>query len=251
MPDKVFIEDMTWPEVQAALRGGKETVLVIVGAMAQHGPHLPISADTLIGYAWGERIARKLGNALVAPIIRPTCSGHHLGFPGTISLRLETLLDTIRDYCDSLAVAGFKTIVLLPSFGSFTQIDVVAPSIARNLKGVRLVTFTDIKGLLNKWFEIGSRYGITPEEGGTHSGEAETSLLMAIRPDLVNMPAREKGFMGDSLPWIWRIQVEGMKVLTQNGIIGDATKADLRRGQVYLEELVDYLVAEIKRRLAA
>ncbi|MFQ5826993.1 MAG: creatininase family protein [Dehalococcoidia bacterium] len=251
MSDKVFMEEMSWAEIKEAIDQGKDTALVFVGAISQHGPHLPTGADTLIGYAWGELIARKLGNALVAPVIRPTYSDLHLGFPGTISLRLETVLNIIRDYCDSLAASGFKAIVLSLCFGSFTLIDAVAPSIAKSLKGVKIVTFTDIRGLVNKWFEIAGRYGITPEEGGVHSGEAETSLLLAIRPDLVNRQALEKGFVGDSVPLIPRLYIDGMKAHTQNGIIGDATKADVKRGEVYLQELTDYIAGEMRRSLAA
>lgn len=252
MKDKVLMEDMSWLEIKEAMEAGKDTAIVLVGAIAQHGPHLPTSTCTLMGYAWGERIARKLGNALVAPVIRPTCSSFHMAFPGTISLRVETLLEVIRDYCESLAAHGFKTIILIPSMGSSAQIDSIAPQLARSLRQVRIVTFTEIQsGLFPKWIEIAKRDGITPEELGSHAGDGETSIILATRPDLVDMAKAEKGFLSDKrTPKPQVMQIMGIDSVSSIGVDGDPRKATSERGMLYLEELTDYIASEIKKKLS-
>ncbi|KPN31223.1 creatinine amidohydrolase family protein, mycofactocin system [Halolamina pelagica] len=77
---------MVWPEVESALEAGTRTAIVAVGSIEQHGPHLPLNMDTLDGDELSRRIASALGDALAAPTIRPGCSGHHMEFPGTITV---------------------------------------------------------------------------------------------------------------------------------------------------------------------
>ena len=80
--DTLLLEEMTWPAVEAAIAGGKTTVVFACGAVEQHGPHLPLGTDTYLGTAIAERAARLAGNTLVAPTLRPGLSEHHMGFPG-------------------------------------------------------------------------------------------------------------------------------------------------------------------------
>ncbi len=71
MLDNVLMEEMTWPEIKRAMQTGKNTVILVAASIEQHGPHLPTATDTIIGYALAEAVAKKLGIALVAPVIRP------------------------------------------------------------------------------------------------------------------------------------------------------------------------------------
>ena len=113
----VRLEELTWTEVDDALDGDVRTAVVAVGSVEQHGPHLPLVMDTLAGDAVAERVARELGDALAAPTIRPGCSGHHMAFPGTITVSAETLMDTIRAYVRSLDEHGFEDVALVPTHG--------------------------------------------------------------------------------------------------------------------------------------
>ena len=113
----IRLEEMNWPDIKTAIAGGMKTVLVAVGSTEQHGPHLPTMTDALIGDVVAERVAAKLGNALVGRTISVGCSEHHLAFPGTISLKSATLKMVINDYIDSLLRSGFKKIVFVPSHG--------------------------------------------------------------------------------------------------------------------------------------
>jgi creatinine amidohydrolase len=90
---------MTWLEVKQALEQGYRCIIFALGSIEQHGPHLPLVTDTLIGDALAVRVAEKLGRALVAPTIRPGCSEHHMSFAGSLSISNELLAALTRAYC--------------------------------------------------------------------------------------------------------------------------------------------------------
>src|SRR5689334_17523468 len=103
---EVRLERMTWPEIGEAIANGNTTAIIVAGSSEQHGPHLPEGTDSMIGEGLAVRLAHKLGNALVAPVIRPGCSDHHLAFPGTVSISEDLLIKTIDAYVDSLRKHG-------------------------------------------------------------------------------------------------------------------------------------------------
>ncbi|MCH7475968.1 MAG: creatininase family protein, partial [Gemmatimonadetes bacterium] len=117
MDDSLFLERLTSPQVAAALKEGKTTIVVPCGAVEQHGPHLPLFVDAEHGTRLGAEVARRLGNTLVAPTIRIGCSEHHMSFSGTISLEETTFRAVCRDYCVSLSRHGFRKICMLPTHG--------------------------------------------------------------------------------------------------------------------------------------
>ncbi|HEY7493250.1 MAG TPA: creatininase family protein [Candidatus Tectomicrobia bacterium] len=121
--DSVFMEELTWMEVRDAIQAGKTTVIVGTGGLEQNGPYVAIGKHNYVLQATTEAIARKLGNALVAPIIKFVPEGTidppsgHMQYPGTISLRQETFKLLLLDVCSSLKQHGFKDIILLGDSG--------------------------------------------------------------------------------------------------------------------------------------
>ena len=105
------MEEMNWVDIGEAIQKGFTTVVIGVGSTEQHGPHLPTQTDSVIGDFLAHLIALKLGNTLQAQTIRIGCSDYHLSFPGTISLKKETLKAILFDYVESLSIHGFKTII--------------------------------------------------------------------------------------------------------------------------------------------
>ena len=73
-----LLEEMTWPEIKAQMEAGKRTVIIMAASIEQHGPHLAEATDTILGYAEAIDLAERLGNAFVAPVIRPGLSEHHM-----------------------------------------------------------------------------------------------------------------------------------------------------------------------------
>src|SRR3954451_17516400 len=90
------LDKLTWPEVQAELEAGRDTVVVAFGATKQHGPHMPLATDALIGDELARSVA-DLIDAFVAPTVRVGCSAHHLDFPGTLPLEDSTFHVIVGD----------------------------------------------------------------------------------------------------------------------------------------------------------
>jgi creatinine amidohydrolase len=240
----VCLEEMVWPEVESALENGTETAIVAVGSIEQHGPHLPLNMDTLDGDELSRRIAAELSDALAAPTIRPGCSGHHMDFPGTITVPPETLMDIIRSYCRSLDEHGFEYIVLVPTHGgNFGPVKTVAPDIAREIAAtvIPLADLDEHMQLLNEGL---AEAGIEYEQDVIHAGAAETAMILAIDDDLVRTDDIEHGPEGDISPA--RLLSEGFKSITENGVLGDPTEATAEAGEVIIQNVVETYVERIK-----
>lgn len=255
MKDTVRLEEMSWPEVQEALNQGRRTVVIVTASVEQHGPHLPTMTDTAIGQVVGERVARKLGRALLAPVIRPGCSDHHLAFPGSLSIPRETFIETVVAYVRSLVPHGFRTFVLLSSHGG--NFDALAEA-ARRLrdefapKDVQIVEYAGGKALhemMRVMVDAAAAMGAPQDVDAIHADATETAIMMARYPQLVAAERRERGLTGRiDLAELFR---RGLRAMTPNGVIGDATLATPEIGEAVLERLADHLAAFVGKRLAA
>src|SRR5687767_1548627 len=121
--DSVWIEEMTWMDVRDALKAGKTTAIISTGGIEPNGPWLVLGKHNYVLRANCEAIARKLGNALCAPIIPLVPEGRieppsgHMRSPGTISMREETFQAVLTDVAHSLKMHGFKNIIMIGDSG--------------------------------------------------------------------------------------------------------------------------------------
>jgi creatinine amidohydrolase len=217
--ESVLLAERTWSEVEAALDEGTRTAIVAVGAIEQHGPHLPLIMDALSGDELAERIAAKLGDALAAPMIRPGCSGHHMEFPGTITIPPETLMDLIRSYCRSLSEHGFEHVVLVPTHGgNFAPVNTVAPEVAREIDA-NVIAVADLDELMERQNEGLREGGVEYEEPVVHAGAVETAIVLAVKEGLVRTDELEVGHEGEISTS--SLLSEGFESITENGVLGD------------------------------
>jgi creatinine amidohydrolase len=264
----LLLEEMTWPQIRRAIEEGYKTVIVAAGSIEQHGKHLPIGTDTMLGYSIAIGIAEGLGHTLVAPVIRHGWSDEHLTFPGTISVSVDLLKELCRAYCRCLCRHGFERIVLIPTHGGNIQsMKEVAPELDAELP-CRVVA--PRSSLENPRMEeatdpILARYGVTREEGGLHSGFIETSRLLASPyGHLVNMHAAERGFVGDGIARIQEVKKDwqrdmadivpntrgwNMADITPIGVLGDPTKASVEAGRELRAASVAVYVEMVKEAL--
>ncbi len=248
MKPTLRIEEMSWTEVKQAIEEGFRTIVFGVGSNEQHGPHLPLANDSLLGDWLADTVARRLGKALVAPTIRVGCSDHHMVFPGTISLKAETLENLVLDYCRTLAQHGVENIIIIPSHGgNFKPVAKAIEKVRKIVPGVRVIGYTDLNRLLEVLLKASDRFGISRADSGAHAGEFETSMTLFLRPDLVDMRKAEKGFIGDVSGRLDEIIEHGIIKVSRNGILGDATIADASRGEPYLTEWADAIIEEVSR----
>lgn len=239
------MERMTWPEVRAEVDKGRDTVVVPFGAVEQHGPHLPLGTDSIFGDEIGEAVADRL-NAFLAPTVRVGCSRHHMAFAGTITVEDATFHLVAGDIVKALARHGFKRIVLLPTHGGNFRPLGDAVSRLGPLEGVKVVTFPDVGLMLNAIFPVASELGFTPAEGGVHAGEWETSMMLALRPEQVQMERAEPGYVGDLMSGVQRFFNEGVHSISDNGVFGDPRRSSAEAGRKYIERLVETVVRSVE-----
>ena len=247
----IHIEEMNWPDIKEAISNGFYRVVVGIGSTEQHGPHLPLKTDAAIADEIVLRVAKGLGNTLIAPTIRVGCSDHHLAFPGTISIQPSTLQSIIFDYVGSLKKHGFKTAVFISTHGgNFSTMQIAIEKLQNKFPDFKTIGYTDLFAFMEPMYQVAKESGIPIDEGGAHAGEIETSKMMAIHPNSVTMNRFEPGYVGplgsEELNIILK---KGMPALTKNGILGDPAKSTSERGQKYIEKLAEFLVAEIKKKL--
>lgn len=244
MEEKVLMEEMSWVEIEQAIKDGKTTVIVVSGAIEQHGPHLPTGTDTFLGYEVAQRAARQLGNTLVAAVIRPCLSEHHMGFSGSLTLSWETYNEVLSDYCESLSNCGFMDIVLASSHGGNNAVmTAVTPDIARKFYGKVNIHLVDYLALCSEdEMAYLKDLGISRGKAGVHAGYGETSEMLVAQPDLVKMESAEGGLDDESFydpQKIARSQIDsfihGIKHFSKNGILGDPRGANPETGEKLLQ----------------
>jgi creatinine amidohydrolase/Fe(II)-dependent formamide hydrolase-like protein len=239
------LDRLTWPQVREQVQAGRDTVVMALGATEQHGRHMPLATDALLGDHLAGLIADRL-DAFLAPTLRIGCSAHHVGFAGTMSLSEETFHAVVADVVSSLASGGFRRIVLIPTHGgNFGPLAAAAEKL-RDDERARVVALSDL-GVLFQIAQMAEReYGVPLREGGLHAGEWETSLLLAIHPELVSMERAEAGFTGDLEEAMAGIFASGgVAALSENGAIGDPTRANAEHGRRYWEAATQLVLEQI------
>jgi creatinine amidohydrolase len=245
---KINLFEMTRPEVEEAIASGADTVIITIGSTEQHGLHLPLGTDAIMGEALGQRVARALGDTLLAPGMRIGCSEHHMDFAGSLTLSRETFIGVVGDICRSLARHGFRHIVLLPTHGgNFAPLAMAVEAVRPELSGVNLIAFTDLMAFMDEIFQTGKARKVTPEQAGAHAGEFETSIMLYLRPDLVAMDQAQPGYVGDQLRIAPLVFEKGFRAVTANGVLGDPCDASAASGEAYMAAITDLLVGYIKK----
>ncbi len=198
--DTVFVEEMTWLEVRDSLKAGKTTIIIPTGGVEQNGPYLPIGKHNYIVRAISEKIARKLGNALVAPVVAFVPEGDiepptgHMKFPGTISVSEETYELLLQDICRSFRAHGFIDIVLIgDSGGNQDGMENVAKKLNMKWKNMKvhihyIPEYYDYDGV-EVWL---AKQGIKQKDDGLHDDFIISASLAAIDPNLIRATERQK-----------------------------------------------------------
>jgi creatinine amidohydrolase len=240
----VELDRMTWPEIAAEQERGRDTVVVAFGATEQHGPHMPLATDALLGEHLSRMVAESL-DAFVAPTVRLGCSEHHLEFPGTLSISDSTFHGIVADLLRSLARGGFARAVLLPTHGGNFGPLAAALELLGPVSGLEVRALTDLSTLLTIAQLGAEEHGVPLGEGGLHAGEWETSMMLAIHPELVHPDRGEPGYTGDPQAAVGAIFGAGVHTLASNGVIGDPGRASAEHGVRYWDEVLRVTLAAV------
>ena len=238
-PHTVFLGEMTNPEVMAFLEK-HQTVIIPTGAVEQHGPHGPLLTDVLIPTEIARRVAPQIG-AVVAPPINYALSYPHVGFVGMMHIRIPTFMALVEDLCVSFAASGFKRIIFLN--GHYDNTYAIAYACAnaqeRLPKGIQAFPINYWDALTEA--DVAEFSGL---KNGLHANLAETSAVLRINPDLVDMDranAEFPPFPDYTIPTgavhtaFFFTNPGSVHWATKSGTWGDARKSTPEAGERYLE----------------
>ena len=247
------LERLSWPQIAVARDDGFTGVVLPCGAIEQHGPHLPLLFDTAHANALAVAVARRLGDYLVAPTLTIGHSPHHMHFAGTVSLRSETLDALLDDCAASLAAHGFERICCFSTHGgNFGVLGRAEARIDASLgPNRRFMAFADQQGYLAVWREVVEEQTGRGAQVGGHADLAESSIALALMPELVDREAAAPGYLGEVDASVSaRVQEAGVDALSDNGVIGDPTGMSAELGHACIDAMAAMLAGHFRSRLA-
>jgi len=236
--DSVFLEELTWTELRELVKSGKTTIIVPIGGTEQNGPHMALGKHNRRVQLLSEKIARALGNALVAPVIAYVPEGgtnpptEHMRFPGTITVPVEAFEKILESAARSFRLAGFRDIVFLGDHGGYQRDE---KAVAARLD--REWAATDARAhAVEEYYrasetefpQLLKSKGYSETEVGTHAGLADTSLMLAVDPRLVRTNRLQPG----------------------EGAYGDPRRANPQLGQLGVDLIVTRTVEAIRKAVA-
>ncbi|GAA1705531.1 creatininase family protein [Microbacterium sediminicola] len=236
-PSVTFLAELSTNDAAAL---SPETVIVQpIGAIEQHGAHLPLVTDALVAEALSRRAAaRSAVDVSILPTLSYGRSIEHRGWAGTISMSSETLLAVCRDVGRSVAASGFTKLVFVNGHGGQPSLlDVVA-------RDIRAETGLQVFSIMPARLGMPEDLVVPDDEYGYHGGHVETSIMLALAPELVRMECAEAGGIGVAREFgrFQHLTLEGVVPsawltddVTHNGILGDPTTASREVGDVLVD----------------
>jgi creatinine amidohydrolase len=219
----VNLGGLTWPAA-AALRPA--TVLAVpLGSTEQHGPHLPLSTDADVAVALCDALAAARADVVVAPLLPYGASGEHAGFAGTLSIGTAALTTVLVELGRS-ASATFNRLLLVSGHGGNAE------AVAAAVRTLRAES-RDVLPWFPRW------------DGDAHAGYVETSLQLALAPDLVRLDRAEAGATAPLASLMPAMRAGGIAAVSPNGVLGDPAGASAEAGAEILAKLVDDLRATV------
>ncbi|WP_019626087.1 creatininase family protein [Thioalkalivibrio sp. ALJT] len=240
---------------EIAARAGRGAVAILpLSAIEQHGPHLPLETDHRIGLGLLGAAHARLGEEPARLILPPMCvatSNEHTGFPGTLTLRPETALDTLRDLGHSVASSGFRRLLLVNSHGGNTAICDLAALELRQQQGLLVAKHHYFLQPLPDDLGIPAR----EQRHGLHGGQIETAMMLALAPDRVHLDAAANtASLGETLAdTLEHLEPEGRvafawmaRDLNPAGVVGNAGAATEKLGRALVAHYAESLAAAIR-----
>ena len=227
-------------------------VVLPVGAVEQHGPHLPLSTDMAIAEYFRQQLDDYLGDeVLTLPTIATGYSGIHGGFPGTLSVQHSTLLDELVDIGNAVLGDGFKSLVLLNANGGNEGV----AQVALEQLGAR---WHDRRVVRTTWWRVAAEdiaeVSTTGPGGVGHACELETSLMLLIAPALVDLGAAPERENRPAFPWDRADMLRAgpatlfrrLGDVSATGVFGEPKAASLDKGRMLSEVVRAGLVALVR-----
>jgi len=236
-PKGILLQDLTWLEAEKVLTPQTIVVIPLGAAAKEHGPHLLLKNDLILAEYFTERV-RQEANVVIAPTLNYHFYPSFVEYPGSTSLQLNTARDLVIDIVRSLARFGpTKFYVLNTGISTVRALNPARDTLAA--EGITL-RFTDLKSIE----AVESK--IKQQEGGTHADEIETSMILYMKPDAVDMSKAVKDY-SPSGRGLTRDPNNKTGTYSPSGVWGDATLATVEKGKIVTEALVKEILKDIEK----
>jgi creatinine amidohydrolase len=236
----VLIEHLAWPEIAELREQNGGLLLLPLGATEQHGPHLPVAMDTLLAEAVCHAASSATGVPVLPALRYTTSQGHTTKWPGTISLRHETFISTLRDIAAWLVAGGWKRLLLVNThFGNDASARVAVDQL-------RLSYFEKLQvGLLNAYqLTEAIRAEYAADAADLHANQAETALMMHLYPDLVRTD--RLAVSDDPDRTAGTVFSHPVAQTSLNGVTGYPSRATAEQGRLLLSQMTEALVEKVR-----
>ncbi|RCW49804.1 creatininase family protein [Halanaerobium sp. ST460_2HS_T2] len=228
------IEYMKRPEVEAAFEK-YNTVILPIGATEQHGPHMPYGTDTYLAHEMSVRLAKKI-KSLILPAMPFGYSWVWRDIPGSVVISVEHVKGIVKDIAHSMARNGMEKMIIINGHGANDSALKYAVRELSDEINMEIYYFT-YPGL-----KEASKHSESEKwHGMVHACELETSWLLTVYPELCDMDKAVKEYPNDREAVKYHNSSLPMGALSNSGVFGDATKATKEKGEVMMEELVNYM----------
>lgn len=236
-PAGILLENLTWIEAEKILTPETIVVIPLGAASKEHGPHLLLKNDLILAEYFKDRVL-KSSNVVVAPTINYHFYPSFVEYPGSTSLSLGTARDMVIDICKGLSKFGPKKFYVLNT--GVSTVRALQPA-ADSLKNAGIIMhFTNLKSLE----PVESK--IRQQEGGTHADEIETSMILYMKPEAVDMKKAVKDYRPSTGRGLTRDPLNTNSTYSPSGVWGDATLATKEKGKVVVEGLVEVILKDIE-----
>lgn len=241
----VFLENLTWAEAEKCFQSDALFVIPLGAALKEHGRHLPLNNDKLIAARLAEEIGKRL-DIIVLPVCETSYYPAFTEYPGSISFSFETSCALIQETCAGLASFGCRKIYVLNTGFSTTK---VLAKVQESLSGQHpqlKFFYTDFKRAL----ESAAR-GLCQQAGGGHADEVETSMMLALAPNVVAMENAQADYHGDKSGPLTRsaelaADPNSHLVYSPTGAWGDPTLATREKGDAIVKALLDWIENDLR-----
>jgi len=233
----VWLENHTWIEAEQLFQKYKLILIPLGARTKEHGPHLPLNNDWILAEYLTKRVAEKIP-AIILPTIQYGYYPSFTEYPGSVTLSLETSKQMIKETCLTLSNYGVKKFYVLNT--GISTIRALEPAKQELEAHGITMNYTDIREA-----EKQSTIRLS-QEGGTHADESETSMMLYIKPEIVDMKKAVKDYhplTGSGLTRDPENKTAG--VYSKTGIYGDPTLATVEKGEAIVEALVKHILDDI------
>lgn len=235
----VALEDLTWSDAEKVLTRQSVVVIPLGAAAKEHGHHLPLNNDFRMAQYLSTEVMRS-ADVVVAPTVNFSFYPDFLEYPGSISLSLNTATACIAEICQSLARFGPKRFYVLNT--GISTLKALRPAAELILRDGALLHFTNLHLALD---QVSKELG--EQEGGSHADEIETSIMLHIAPETVDMTKATKDFDAAAIgPLTRSIEKRNECSYSPSGVWGDPILASATKGERVVQSLLDSILKDIE-----